>query len=205
MSPILFEAPFYALILSAGVWLVIRFGCAGLDRKWSPASTFLATLAGCLVFPLATYFFFVTLPGATTHAGMGVSPHEANDHLMAFQVPEAASDVNYRHERYSGRIDEVSFTMPRKEFLEWMKAKGRKPAEFHIGGDGWSWEVGDEKELPTPPIRVRPVTRKPAEAADVEIQKGYWFEDYAEDNPDSGITIVYDKDSGRAYMWRDVF
>ncbi len=64
---------------------------------------------------------------------------------MAFQVPETASDVNYRHERYSGRIEEASFRISENEFLAWMSEKGRKPAQFRIAAE-WSW--GDASLYP---------------------------------------------------------
>ncbi len=74
------------------------------------------------------------------------------------------------------------FDISQEGFLEWMQSEGRK-AEIN----------GDE------PFTILRFLPNDDDLDVLKIQRGYYFEEMSE--PDAGIHIAYDLDSGRAYWF----
>lgn len=183
MSPIFFFAPAFALVASAFLW----WGIFRVTRNWhKPAWTSsLGCLLPLLAFPLLTIIIFTTLPAYLTETGTSSTPQEANLHLVFFDVPSTAHDVDYRHAYFSGTIDEANFSIAADDYFAWMSEKNWKPQEFN------SSDYVYVNRLFSPDTE--------------EIANGYRYDDYDEASPDSGFSVVYDKETHRAYMWKTTF
>jgi hypothetical protein len=205
MSGIIFVAPFLAFVVSLCVWGLFRiFG------RWSgksgPARAIGCALAA-IAFPILSVLFFIWLPRASTCSGEGVTAQAANDGLLTISVPETATDVDFRHAFYSSLIDEADFTIDESAFLEWMKQNNWSPGEFYTDADGLHWK-GETDFAILGYVSVTPVAKvTEGRDEDLEVRNGYYFDDYekGELGDDSGLTVVYDKDGGRAYAWRTTF
>jgi len=198
--PILFViAPLIGLCIAVAVRVIF-----GILQARTADKTYV--LLGCLVslgiFPLATWGSCIILPKLATEKGLGTTPQKANEHLWAFEVPAAATDVNYVQAPYTAYLNLADFHISEEEFLEWMEAKGRDPVEFSTDEDGLvRWETEDPDALYYHQTDAHPVSPESGDLLGdpIDIQNGYRFDDYKEDDPDFGMTITYDKNSQRAY------
>lgn len=143
---------------------------------------------------------------AATSSGKGVTADVANASLMTFKVPLGATDVNFRHEYFSGLIDQADFNVDEKLFHEWSKQNGWAPTRFSMRDDGIHWDVAGDSQLPDQ-VFVTPVAlENESRSDDLDVLNGYYFDDYEKDVfDDSGLTVVYDMDRGRAYIQRTTF
>jgi hypothetical protein len=145
---------------------------------------------------------FILLPRAMSSAGKSVSADEANRGLVTFQVPDAATDVNFRHAFFSGVIDEADFAVTEAEFMKWATANGWTPLEFHTDETGIHWAGKAGRELPAN-VTVTPVSRGPDESVDdLDVLNGYYFDDSI---GDAGLFVVFDRNGKRAYVLRTTY
>ena len=110
---------------------------------------------------------------------------------MTFKVPNAATDVNFRHAFFSGTIDEADFAITEAEFLKWAATNDWRPIEFRTDAEGFHRASESGFELPTY-VTVTPVRRALNESIDdLDILNGYYFDDSI---GDAGLYVVFDKD-----------
>jgi hypothetical protein len=205
MNPIVFIAPMFALFVSLIIWGLLK-----VVRRWN-GNRGKSRTSGCAIaaiaFPLLCGLFFIWLPRAMTSSGMDVSVRAANDGLHTISVPEAASDIDFRHSYFSGLTDVAEFTIDESMFLEWMKQSSRSAVEFYTDADGFHWKSETNFKL-LDYISVTPVANViEGHDDDLEVRNGYYFDDYEKSDfgDDSGLTVVYDKDSNRAYVSRTTY
>jgi len=192
-------APFLGLVTAITLGIVVGIVKAPAGAKVSVALGCLVSLA---IFPLVTCGSFIILPKLATEKGLGTTPQEANEHLWAFEVPAAATDVNYVQAPFTAYLNLADFHISEEEFLEWMEAKGRDPVEFSTDEDGLvQWETKDDDALYYHQTDAHPVSSESGDLLGdpIDVQNGYRYDDYKEDDPDCGMTITYDKDNRRAY------
>jgi hypothetical protein len=190
MSSIILLAPFLALLVSLALLAAIRF--FSRHRNGNSYSNRLGCAIAGLAFPTITIVLFIALPPATTTTGIGVVPQEANQHLLTFSVPVAASDINFRHSFFAGTIDEADFAISEEDFLNWAGANHWSPKALHV--------ADEPSELPFS-IVVRPLGPGVDE---YEPRNGYYVF-VAGPRGDAGLCVVFDKDQGRAFIYRTRF
>lgn len=147
--------------------------------------------------------------------GFAVTPAEANRvaFIRAIGVPEAARDVNYRVSPAFGLLVVLDFQIGENDFLRWMAKKGWTP--HHFVRDQQRGIVWDDPKATLPKFApslsqatVTPV-RSYLEGSheEVEVREGYYFDNYdpKDDYDDSGDTVVYDSEKGRAYLERSTY
>lgn len=141
-----------------------------------------------------------------THSGLGVTPRAANERLLTFDVPGVATNVDFRHSFYDSLIDAAEFTISERDFLIWMADEERVPTRFAVSEKGLEWADGAIQHR-RDWIYVTPISSVlDANYEEVEIKNGYYFDDYdPRGADDSGLTVVYDSDRRRVYMWRTAF
>ena len=204
MSPVIVFAPFLAFVVSLCIWGMFRVvGRWNRNSRQAPTG---GRAAAILAFPLLTALFFVWLPRGGTFTGTGVTAQIANDRLLSFSVPEAATDVDFRRAYFSGLVDQADFLIEETPFLEWMNEQQWMPAEFHTDEDGIHWKGKDNSEMHEH-IWVSPVVSAlDSRNEDLEVRNGYYFyDDGSQLKDDCGLSVVYDKDRGRAYVWYTAF
>ena len=180
MSSILGIAPLVGIVGAGLLWLLLR-----VLRTWYAPRWFsrLGCLLPLLTFPIVTVATLTILPANMTHSGIGVQPGEANRHLLLLEVPAAARDVNYRHAFFGARIDQADFRIHEDDFLAWLDQNEWTPHEFNDSD-----------------VLIQPFSSDEL----LELANGYRYDSYDADDLDSGFSIVYDKDTQRAYMWRSL-
>lgn len=202
MSGIIAIAPFFAFLTCVSVWLAFRV----FRRKYPSV---LMSRLGCavplLLFPCATVGFFTVLTSAMTETGTNTTPQAANSALLMFDVPAAATAVDFRHAFFSGTIDEATFTIDEADFLDWLKSNEWNCREFYTDEDGFHWDEPSADDVGGDAMWVWPLRFDGAEAEYVEIKNGYKYAERDEVNLDAGFNIVYDRDTKRAYVWQTTF
>lgn len=198
VSPILVFAPGAALLTIFFLrFVVLRFG-SPFNPKWSRD---LGCILSFIAFLVLTVLYFNLIPKFTTTVGANSTPEEANAHLRFFDVPSNARNVDYRHAYLSGTVDEAHFDMKADDFLTWMAENDWEPQEFFTDEKGFQWKNENAaKEMQS----YQGVTSLRTSEF-YEIANGFRFDEYDEENIDSGFSIVYDKDEQRAYMWHTTF
>lgn len=203
MSSLFFIAPLLALVVCFVASELVQFT---LQRYWraAPAKS-LASLSALIVFPVATVLLFRYLPAATTYSGLGVSAQAANEYLTTFDVPSVATNVDYHHSFFSGLTDAADFDIAEADFLQWMANADRKPLGFSTVAHQIQWDDGKTLHRPTS-IQVHSVAAMLNHQREIEIEHGYYFDDYAaRGSVDNGLTVVYDLQKKRAYIWRTTY
>jgi hypothetical protein len=204
MSSLLLFAPFFAFISSVVIYYLVRFvvNRSGVAKFAKPISLIAAVSA----FIPTTVLFFEQLPAAMTYSGRGVSAAEANSRLVMFKIPTTASNVDFRHAFFNGTTDAADFDIDETEFLQWMTDSRRQPDQFATTEKLAEWADGKSHRVHLP-ISVTPVSALlERHSGDRQIENGYYFDDSDRDRvDDSGLTIVYDSDQKRVYMWHTTF
>lgn len=203
MSGLIIIAPLLALIVCFVASELVQFT---VQRCWrgAPAKS-LASLSALIVFPVVAAVLFQWLPAATTHSGLGVSAQAANEYLMTFDVPPQATNVDYRHSFFDGLTDAADFDISEAEFLKWMADSDRQPHHFSTVAYQIRWDDGKTLDRPSA-IHVHQVAAQFKHQGEIEIEQGYYFDDYAaRGSVDNGLTVVYDPQKKRAYIWRTTY
>lgn len=208
MSGIVITAPILGLLTAAGVWLTARLGAGyfGYDRS----KLTIGCVLPLLVFAISTVCCFVWIPAASTHSGVGVSAEVANGHLMTFDLPDEAVNVDFRTCIYDGLTDAAEFDISEDNFLRWMASENRTPERFEIVDDEIVWSNADAnvKYGDSPACAfVTPVSSilDGHTTDEVQVKRGYYFDNYDPLGDDSGLTIVYDISRRRVFMWETTF
>ena len=152
---------------------------------------------------------FCTVKFASDKYKFGVLPKD-----VPLKLPEGACNVNYRRSWSSSRYL-ADFCVGENEFLNWMKdmnvlnrtnkfitddeKDGTYWAEVHSSPYPKYARLGWTKNGSVPPLNVEALSVKKypePSIIPIMIKNGYYHDDY---DGDSGRTIIYDSDTGRAY------
>lgn len=200
MSSLLFVAPSAGLLVALAVlflWRLLTSRDSG--NRW--ANTFVSPTLFA-IFSVVSLSTFAWLPGLVTRSGLGVLPAVANRHLSSFQVPTEASDVNFRHAIFNAEIDVADFEISKTDFLAWA-ARNHWKLET-IGGS-----AGPDRNALLHPARVAPVAPRLDGRYEVhEVREGYVMDESmspGNNQSDSRLAVLYDRQEGRAYVSRTTF
>lgn len=125
------------------------------------------------------------IPALRSNTGYNVSPAEC-----PLDVPPQATHVSYYKREAFGPASYCEFDCTPESFLAWAKSKG--------------WEVKRAGEQPYQIMRYgryapQAGTDAKLDAPRVSIAHGFFYERMS--NPDAGIHVAYDLDSGRGYYY----
>lgn len=139
-------------------------------------------------FPLLVIAVAFYLPPAMRREASGATSEQANRNLRFLDLPQAASNVTYRHDMYAGLTEAAEFTIEEQGFLDWAAENQWQPIPFDVGeplgrfSAGWFTSVFHEGEPPP-------------------IIRGYRWDDYERDTTDdNGTAVLYDLESKRCYV-----
>jgi len=204
MSGIFVIAPLLAFLATLLLWAMIRIAVWWCGNGSQLRAIGRAT--ALISFPLFCVILFLWLPAVMTNSGIGVTARIANERLLTISVPETALEVDYRSAIFSGLTDAADFTVDEAAFLEWMSGNEWTPASFFSDETGIHW-TRDNRFSSLDIVSVTPVkVMLEGRGGDLDVRNGYYFDDYDKSSSDdSGLTVVYDSDRHRAYVWRTTF
>jgi len=154
--------------------------------------------------------------------GFGLSSEAANEAGVTLQIPKGAHDVNYRVGFAGGTFAVIDFQITESDFLLWMQAQGWTPSRFVLNDEGDTVWADPGPPFPDylglgraagvgsrPPLHVTVIPVKSwrnGTHEEIEVKNGYYFDNYEVDVfDDSGDTVVYNMETGRAYVRRTSF
>ena len=135
---------------------------------------------------------------AATETLIAMDPREGEARLRFVGLPpNTTTDFCYRFSPVGVTIL-ADFNMSEADFLAWMDSRKWKAVEFSFGPNetGIDWTDGAHTYLD---MTVYPV-RQYESHTPLQVKHGYCFYKSRPDNPDNTVTVIYDLDSGRAYV-----